>query len=267
MIAASSDISGSLARWEYIEFLGAMIVLWGVVGEFCADFTKLPNGEHGKLRLAKQSTLILIVGLVIELAGMFKTSQLSGIVIANLDFRRAGVEKQVQELRRGNDELEAKLQPRRITAQQMQDFKFLTEHIEKIPIKIEAVNLREPLTFAHDLREMFTFAGFKTNSDVTLFGINRSTGNIVTKFGAPHSGSDVLFVTDKAAETYVETNEWVEEITNGFARPIISSTNEPVVYAAIKECFKRIGIKCGLEGFQGLVGPGQREILITEKHD
>jgi hypothetical protein len=88
MILNASDLAAlksSLEFWEIVEYISAATVLFGVVGEYVAEFTEFATKMEIEKKLAKISTLVLIVGLTVELLGLVKTSQLSGRLIASLE--------------------------------------------------------------------------------------------------------------------------------------------------------------------------------------
>jgi hypothetical protein len=64
------------------EYIGAAIVILGVLGEYIAEF-RIPEEEIKKQRtVARRSARILLVGLAIELVGLVRTSQLYRLEIA-----------------------------------------------------------------------------------------------------------------------------------------------------------------------------------------
>jgi hypothetical protein len=83
---------------------------------------------------------ILFVGLVVEMVGTISAERLQSRENAILESTNVLLSLQVEELRKKNDELEAKTNPRIITPQQIEDFIFLTKtitnkiHIHSHPI-------------------------------------------------------------------------------------------------------------------------------------
>ena len=77
---------------EFVEYAGTVIVIIGVVGEYVSNFTRLVKGKARKTRLEKISTLILIIGLAIELVGLVTTSHAFNLEVAraNDDAKQAG---------------------------------------------------------------------------------------------------------------------------------------------------------------------------------
>jgi len=75
--------------------------------------------------------VLIVIGLAYELIETAKSDR----QVADINSTNIVLSLHVEELRKVNTELAAKLLPRRITMQQMKDFKFLTERITKTPIK------------------------------------------------------------------------------------------------------------------------------------
>ncbi len=88
MALTASDLAAlrsSLKSWEIFEYSAAGIVLLGVIGEYVAEFTGWAADRGIEKKLSKISTLVLIVGIAGEGIGLFRTSQLSGELIASLE--------------------------------------------------------------------------------------------------------------------------------------------------------------------------------------
>src|SRR5438067_505814 len=121
--------TSALWFWEAVEIWGAIIVTAGVVGEYVANFTKIPKGRAHKTRLEKRSTLTLIFGLAVELVGLVLTMTISNTEVA-------GLQKETAALQHANLELKAKMRPRRITPEQEKNFISLCASLPKMPIKV-----------------------------------------------------------------------------------------------------------------------------------
>lgn len=84
-----------MAYWEYAEYTFAGLVAVACFGEYIADFTRWWNRsgvwshlgplEDRKDKLAKLSTLLLIIALVGETLCLFRTNQISGTLLGSLD--------------------------------------------------------------------------------------------------------------------------------------------------------------------------------------
>jgi len=86
MILIASDVESlarALGRWEVGEWVCAGVVALAVAGEYIADFTKWFSAETNK-RLAKKSTLVLIVALIVEAICLVRVSSLSGQLVGSI---------------------------------------------------------------------------------------------------------------------------------------------------------------------------------------
>src|SRR5271170_3745728 len=87
MVESISSLDAALARWEYGEYASAAVVIIGVIGEFLADFSnvfRVRDISDRRDKLGKLSTLVLLVGLAMELLCLVNTNALSGRIIASL---------------------------------------------------------------------------------------------------------------------------------------------------------------------------------------
>jgi hypothetical protein len=145
--------------------------------------------------------------------------------------------------------LDARLQPRRIKVEQAKTFKWLTENIDKIPIKIVVTTGgQEESTFASDLREMFIQAGFKNNSPGNAAVVFDESKKITRPFGMTNEPPDLLFINGSTNDMWLAS---MGKYTNGFLRPAtpnpqLSGTNSDQVetYFALDSCLRQIGIQC-----------------------
>src|ERR1700676_5634941 len=101
MILTASDaasLSKSVSRWEIGEYICAGLVTIACAGEYGADFKNwFTSGiKERKDRLAKRSTLLLIVALSLELICLVRTNQLSGNVIGSLGDRAEEADKKAR---------------------------------------------------------------------------------------------------------------------------------------------------------------------------
>lgn len=103
---------GSMLFWECVEFSALGIVLVGVIGEYLAEFS-YSKSEADKKRFAKISTRILIAGLALEIIGTVRTTQIGNKEIAGLNLEAANA-------REAAAELEARIQPRKLTLEQLE---------------------------------------------------------------------------------------------------------------------------------------------------
>ena len=104
------QLIGSLVSWEFVEYFGTVTVICACWGEYVADFGKrVSKCESAKDRIAKLSTIILIIGLAIELVGVLGVAIEGANAIESLKTARIQLEKQVAELKATNLVLQTKL--------------------------------------------------------------------------------------------------------------------------------------------------------------
>lgn len=85
MLSTIRDVlSSSLLFWEVAGYISTGVVIFGCVGEYIADFTRVPKSDDERHRISKLSLVILIVGIAGELLTAIRSSQISGRVIADL---------------------------------------------------------------------------------------------------------------------------------------------------------------------------------------
>jgi hypothetical protein len=101
MTSTASDVSSlarSLSHWEYAEYVACAFVAIACAGEYIADFTNwLTAGDaRRKLRLAKRSTLLLIVSLAVELFCLVQTNSISGQLIGSLSDKATNADTKAQ---------------------------------------------------------------------------------------------------------------------------------------------------------------------------
>lgn len=101
MTLTASDVS-SLARrlsdWEYAEYVACAFVAVACAGEYIADFTNwlTAGDERRKRRLAKRSTLLLIVSLAAELLCLVQTNSISGQLVGSLSDKATNADTKAQ---------------------------------------------------------------------------------------------------------------------------------------------------------------------------
>src|SRR5712692_8329255 len=89
MTLTTSDVaslSKSISRWEVGEYICAGLVTVACAGEYVADFKDWFTGgiTERKDKLAKRSTLLLIIALSLELICLVRTNIISGMLIGSL---------------------------------------------------------------------------------------------------------------------------------------------------------------------------------------
>jgi hypothetical protein len=100
MVPTDSEVGSlkaALNCWEWFGYISTAIVFVGCVGEFVAEFTSLPKTKDSGHKLARLSLIVLLVGIAGELLSTVRTSQLSGLVIANIEDRAGKAEQKAGE--------------------------------------------------------------------------------------------------------------------------------------------------------------------------
>jgi hypothetical protein len=80
------SVESSLAFWEAVEYAAEAVVIVGAAGEGLGEFTNFLGAkkcQRRKDRILKISTIILIVGLAVELGSLAQTNKLSGQMVAD----------------------------------------------------------------------------------------------------------------------------------------------------------------------------------------
>ncbi len=80
-----ASLKSALGCWEWAEYISTGVVFSGCVGEFFAEFTRFPTEEKKKRKMARLSLILVIAGIAGELLATVRASQLSGLVIANVE--------------------------------------------------------------------------------------------------------------------------------------------------------------------------------------
>jgi hypothetical protein len=260
MILASSPLS---LCWEFVtRHPGLMLVLIGVAGEVACDWKEMT----GRLAWAKKiSAMLLVIGLAVE---FWESAKLDNEV-ADTKERTALVESNNLVLKKQVLELEAKMQPRRITMEKRTNFMTLAQLIPKIPVKIViGQEGRDTEAFAKDLRETLTMAGFSANEGAGILGIDRLPSLIHWAELWNTNESDLIFFT-------FGTNHWSDHWHSSTASlfdqrigqvigpriPIVENKTDNVeIFSAIDYCFVKIGIKTEWVSDGYIVKPG--EVLV-----
>ncbi len=111
------SILSSLVFWEWAEYISGAVVVVGVIGEYIADFRivgKTHKDEELKTRLGKISTVVLVVGLVVEIAAVANINMLAGRQIEQLKKENNGTLRQLEDEKSERLALEQFLSPRQL---------------------------------------------------------------------------------------------------------------------------------------------------------
>ena len=285
--------SSWLQLWEFVEISGAIIVTVGVTGEYIADFTKFVKGKARKTRLRKISTLVLIAGLAIELAGLVTTSHAFNLLVskANDDAKRAGTSAaasyesaMVAEQKAGvaNEraantesdnlvlkkqllELEVKMQPRQITSMQITNFIKLLKGIPRTPIKVfRGMEDTETAKYAGQIRAMLDAGGFGTNNE----GVVRLGSGYLTQANPiePTPQFSVVFMIYGTNSFFRGDFSIPNFFVSSYGVPIVLGRDPVAILGAVYFAFNQIGITTGFVEDDQILKPGEVGIWVPQKN-
>jgi hypothetical protein len=169
----------SLSLGQWLNAAGILLVLLGVLFGFLmkpkeyrhsndpSDLMTLDEFRKGNWKSRTRGKTweifweyVLILGLGIELCAL--------AVSIPEDLK---LSQRIEELRKANDELEAKMQPRIITARQRADFKTSLANIRKGQVKIGVRNPdNETLDFVEQVHDLLVDSGFIIESQMNYPG-------------------------------------------------------------------------------------------------
>jgi hypothetical protein len=262
----------SLPFWDTLEIVSLVIVWIGVWGEYKAERIKSPYNptnfpalESKKKKIGAIFWGILLSGLAAEaVASIFI------MVVSN---------KEISELNNENLKLQAKLQPRTINVLQMEEFKAFMGSVVKIPIKISVGQEGfDTETYAKQMRDMFTYAGFKTPPDSGPWGVFRDNTRLSARLlGQTNEGAFVkilYYATNAADFQNINVGFWyklnyIKSPNSNFSRiPIITDSNaEREIFEAIDEAFEKIRIPRVWMPANGWIKSNEFEIFIPIKNE
>src|SRR2546422_11474728 len=81
----TSSLESSLAFWEVVEYIAGGVVIVGAAGEGLGEFTNFLGAKRCHERkdlILKVSTIILIVGLAVEVWGLVRNNEISWALIS-----------------------------------------------------------------------------------------------------------------------------------------------------------------------------------------
>lgn len=264
-----------------IRHPGLVFVLVGVAGEVICEWKKEKKRRE---RLKQMFAVLLVVGLAWEFIEAAESDKeiatLNGKAsaaeerTANIESTNTALLFQVEQLHSTNlvfrakvVALEMKQQHRSVTPEQLANFGLLTEKITKIPITVSiGQEGYDTEHFAFHLREMFTKAGFTTNSGAGPFGIFRDPTRVyVSRIGIATTSADIIIVVPSEEEfDKMNAQRFPIEVIKGFKRPIVISTNRTEIYSAINFILPQIGIKGAFWASQWKP-PREFEVLVPLK--
>jgi len=147
----------------------------------------------------------------------------------------------------------------------MSSFTLLSKFINKIPITILVPQQgRDTETFSFDLRRMFTLAGFKTNADSDMTGMNRPEAFMRRITSSNPEVPDVMIITHHDIKFLPPFTFHI--LPFGLQQPMfLEETNEDRIYHGIEYCLKQINITTTWITDTNLVRPGYCAILVPIK--
>jgi len=270
----SSFLAMVSPTWKFINtHPGILLVAIGVAGNV---FFTWHSTKTRKEALARFCEIVLVAGLILEIWEAVRQDKEVAIAstqaaeamdragkaekeAADATLLAARIQKRNFTLRKDLAELSLKVRPRIITAEQVTNFIFLTGKLKKIPVTVSlGQSGNDTETFAAQLREMLSKAGFGTNEG-GFWGVKRDSSRVVYKYvGSKINFSDLVIVYPSSDSTNFLTASISCEITNGFQRPIVmESTNDDQIYVGIILALKQIGFATeAMEntGWQGVHG-------------
>ena len=84
MFSIIRELASSLLFWEIAGYISTGVVILGCIGEYAAEFTRIPRDDDHKHKISKLSLIILTAGIAGELLTAVRSSQISGHVISDL---------------------------------------------------------------------------------------------------------------------------------------------------------------------------------------
>lgn len=256
--------------------VGGVVVYWGLRVEKTAEKLMPPSSFkpdlfQGEIEAAQKEMergwKILMTGIVMEVVAALFICIFSGLESAELGDKAEQARKDAAEakllateieltnaqiwqtnmvLRSNLAILELKVQPRIITSEQVTNFIFLTEKIKKIPIAVSIGQEGfDTETFAHQIRTMFSRAGFGVAAGAGVWDIKRDPTRIFSfEIGFPIVEADAAWIfPSEAGISDTSKIRLSFERTNKVERPIVTTTNETDIYNAIAIALKQVGIK------------------------
>jgi hypothetical protein len=265
--------------WIGFEVLAALLVAVGCAGEWYLHHhpsgrKKKEKDEHHKIE--SRFIAAVVIGVFMEFLAL--AHAIPAAVQLEKDVVEIGttngwlvasnlvVEGRVEELRKSNDALEAKLKEKIITPKQIEDFKFLTMLIPKIRIRIETKG-EDGYSYGLQIRYMLDEAGFyPPDSDTNFYEgvvVNRDAW-VINPIGNTKENKDMILWCYDTNATYNKTVDFTYTKA-GRKIPTTGSTNPEKCYFTIAEVFKEIGISIGWADSTNYVTPGNCIFEVSPK--
>lgn len=185
---------------------------------------------------------------------------------AKFDLARAIADQQTAIAVSNNLVLQKELQPRIISLEQITNFIFLTEKIPKIPVKISfPLGQTETGNFAYQLRQMLNEAHFPPPTNSAVWGMDPIADYMSyrTKTADTYWPSVVLYVYGTNGN--FNARNFSYESTNGYARPIISGSDNEEIASGIMFALKQIGISIEEDSSSLFASPSNFVLFANDK--
>lgn len=159
--------------WEWTDIIGLLIVTVGCGGELWLHFKSAPYNptdfhflESGRRGWETLFLVLVVLGLALEFVALPISLTQSHREVGALQNETQRMKKQTEELRRGNLELEAKIQPRAITPEQTANVIRLlgtNQDDTEITVFLDRIDDPERALFGKQVNDVLSSAGFKTS--------------------------------------------------------------------------------------------------------
>jgi hypothetical protein len=191
-----SSAWASQGFWEAIEIAGSAIVIVGAVVEAMAELRRIPKNRKLRRKVLVVAAITLIVGLMVELFGLFRASEISDLKVAQLNLeagnankqagaatQRAGddeveiaeLEKRADDARLATEQLEANIAPEILNGEQCSALKQVFKQFGPQNLDIETMSDDRDISF---LATEFEVSSRDTGWSVKIFAKRRFSGKI-----------------------------------------------------------------------------------------
>jgi hypothetical protein len=259
----------SLLSWlsiaDWLDIIGLTMVTLGVLGEVALGIIKTEVAQEYLFKLERsknvppEKPLIWLKNILtfpynptdfppLNLANTWVEITLDGLIFLGLVLELIALpislyqsHAEIEGLINKNLELQLKLQPRTIRAQQVTNFIFLTKNIPKFPVRIGIeASYDEPMNYAWQIKKMLNDARFPIPDSDTNFPFqifNAENGVTISPvIGDTNEWQDLDFVSDNTNSFRVFSYTKVEH-KNGLDQYTISSGDTNDIYGAFINAF------------------------------
>ncbi len=289
--------ASSLKFWESVGLWGFVFVWVGVAGEGAEIFAKLLLPKLYKARqrcfdvIGAFFWIVLVLALAAEFLGNVKAMRISDTENATLgrlasaaNERAESTALQVETLRKENIALNAKLNPRVITAAQREEFLSIVSRWPKAVVKVFVGEKNaEADAYAFQIRRLLDDAGYGAPGEVVrrddfVLIPSYPSRSDVTTMREPYI-SLIMYTTDPysvsligATSPTVRTNVFpgmtiVSELTtNSVIQHIYPDlSDERALPAMLYAAFRKIQIHVEFMGATAGIKPGELQVLVSPR--